>query len=258
MPDEIDNFAAQDRINNLSDITEEQCSEGYEFKSSNDEAIFFKLCRERTDIFTVSEAITIDKSLHARLYLSGSPIPLPEWFRNGNSRCKVTKKSILQNFPPYIKNFSENKSESQFQSDNILDELIKIRYKKPNDGSKFSKGLVQFSLMLRYTSASSYKLMLQHLPLPSISYLSSLCQGSLDPIKAIKILHEKQKIDKDVVLLMDEMYLQKEVQYQEGKLFGSNEEGTMFRGIMTFMVVGLRNNVPFVIKAIPESKIEGK
>ena len=66
-------------------------------------------------------------------------------------------------------------------------------------------------------------------------------------------MHEEQKSYKDVALLMDEMYLQKRVQYQEGRLFGSNEEGAMFRGIMTFIVVCLRNNVPFIIKAIPES-----
>ena len=53
---------------------------------------------------------------------------------------------------------------------------------------------------------------------------------------------------------MDEMYLQKEVQYHEGKLFGSNEEGTTFRAIMKFMIVGLRNNVSYVVKAIPKLK----
>ena len=53
------------------------------------------------------------------------------------------------------------------------------------------------------------------------------------------------------------MYLQKEVQYQVGNLIGSNE-GTKFRGIMTFMVIGLRNNIPFLVKAVPDFKIEGK
>ena len=52
-----------------------------------------------------------------------------------------------------------------------------------------------------------------------------------------------------MVLLVDEMYLQKEVQYQEGKLIGEKEDGTMFRGIMTFMIVGLRSNVPFVLSS---------
>ena len=68
---------------------------------------FSNFCKERTDIFTVSEATTIEKFLHARLYLSGSPIPLSDWFRNGNTRCKVAKKLILRNFHPILRNFQK-------------------------------------------------------------------------------------------------------------------------------------------------------
>lgn len=258
LPDEIDKFTIQDRIHSLSDITKEDCPQGYDFKAADDEVMFFKLCTEGKR-FQISEAIKIDKMLHVKLYSSGSPLPLPEWLRNGNSKCKITKKSILQNLPSYIKNFVENRSETQILSDKILEEFLQIRYKKPEvNEPKFSKDLIQLSLMLKYTSASSYRLMQQYFPLPSASYLRSLCEGSLDPVKSIKVLLENQKIDKDIVLLMDEMYLQREVQYHEGKLTGCDEDGTMFRGIMTFMVVGLKNNVPFVIKAIPEAKIEGK
>ena len=53
------------------------------------------------------------------------------------------------------------------------------------------------------------------------------------------------------------MYLQKEVQFQQGKLIGCDDNGNLFKGIMTFMIVGVRKNVPFVVKAVPESKIEG-
>ena len=34
--------------------------------------------------------------------------------------------------------------------------------------------------------------------------------------------------------------------------------GNLFKRIVTFMIVGVRKNVPFVGKAVPESKIEGK
>lgn len=257
VPDEIDCFKVQDEIHNLSDITDDLCPEGYIFHKFHNEVTFFKLSHGKNGALLISEAITIQDDLHVKLYSYGSPIPLPEWFIKGNTRCKVTLKSVLENFPPYIKCFSENKPEKQVLSDNFVDEIINIRYKKPDHGPKYSKELIQLSLMIRYTSASSYRLLSQYFPFPSMSHLNHLCRGDVDPIKAIKILFEKQKIDRDVVLLMDEMYLQKEVQYQEGKLFGIDESGTMVRGIMTFMIVGLRNNIPFVIKAIPESKIEG-
>ena len=54
------------------------------------------------------------------------------------------------------------------------------------------------------------------------------------------------------------MYVQKEVQFQQGKLIGCDDNGDLFKGIIAFMIVGVWKNVPFVVKAVPESKIEGK
>ena len=77
-------------------------------------------------------------------------------------------------------------------------------------------------------------------------------------MKAIKILLQEKKMDKDIVLLIDEMYLQKEVQFQGGQLIGCDDNNELYKGIMTFMIVGMKKNVSFVVKAIPETKIEGK
>ena len=77
-------------------------------------------------------------------------------------------------------------------------------------------------------------------------------------MKAAKLLLDNEKIDKDIVLLLDEIYIEKGEQYQEGKLIGKDADGNLCKGVMTFMIVGLRKNIPFVIKGIPESKIQGQ
>ena len=51
------------------------------------------------------------------------------------------------------------------------------------------------------------------------------------------------------------MYLQKEMQLQQGKRNGCNDNDNLFKRIITFMIVRVRKNVPFVVKAVPESKI---
>ena len=117
--------------------------------------------------------------------------------------------------------------------------------------------MLQFALILRYTSLPAYKLMKEHFPLPSLSLLSKLSKGSAERLKAAKLLLDNQKISKDVVLLMDEMYLQKGLQFQDGKVYGGDCDGNLYKGIMTFMIVGLRKNIPFVIKAVPETRING-
>ena len=215
-------------------------------------AVFYKLKTCKTfDIPTVTEPIVIDDDLHVKLFFSGSPIPLPPSFVKGKD-CRLTKKSYLENFPPYIRSFSDNRAT------NIMDELQQIRYKKPDDRPKFTSELLQLAQMLRYTSLPAYQLLVKHFPLPSVSLLKRLSQGGLEPLKAVKLLQNERKIDKDIVLLTDEMYLQKELQFQQGKLIGCDENGNLFRGIMTFMIVGVRKNVPLVVKAVPESKIKGK
>ena len=164
----------------------------------------------------------------------------------------LDKKSYLENFPPYIRSFSDNRAT------NIMVELQQIQYKKPHDRPQFMSELLQLALMLRYTLLLAYQLLVKHFPLPSVSLLRRLSQRGLEPLKAVKLLLNGRKIDKDIALLTDEMYLQKELLSQQGKLISCDDNDNLFKRIMTFMIVGVWKNVPFMVKAVPESKIEGK
>ena len=54
------------------------------------------------------------------------------------------------------------------------------------------------------------------------------------------------------------MYLQKAAQYQSGEYVGVDEEGNLHKGIVAFMVVGLKQSIPFVVQAIPEVTFNGQ
>ena len=54
------------------------------------------------------------------------------------------------------------------------------------------------------------------------------------------------------------MYLQKELQHQYEKIYWCGDDGTFSELVMSFMIVDLYNSSPFVIKAVPKPKIEGK
>ena len=58
--------------------------------------------------------------------------------------------------------------------------------------------------------------------------------------------------------MIDQMYLQKSAQYQSGEYVGVDEEGNLYKGIVAFMVVGLKQSVPFVVQAIPEVTFNGQ
>ena len=97
----------------------------------------------------------------------------------------------------------------------------------------------------------SYKLLLDEFSLPSISLLNKIKEGNIDALKAAKLLLENSSISKDMVLLFDEMYLLKCVEYCGGEFFGSNIHRELYKSIVRFMIIGLKENVPYAVKAAP-------
>ena len=49
------------------------------------------------------------------------------------------------------------------------------------------------------------------------------------------------------------MYLQKSEEYFGGDLIGCGEDGNLYKGLVCFMIVGLKQSVPYVIKSTPQT-----
>ena len=58
-----------------------------------------------------------------------------------------------------------------------------------------------------------------------------------------------------MVLLFDEMYLQQQVQYDGRDLTGCDSKLQMYKSILCFMVVSVKQTTPYLLKAIPLTKI---
>ena len=145
---------------------------------------------------------------------------------------------MLENFPSYL--------ESQTENFSIFDELRKRQVKK-NQG--YFSEVIRYALLLRYTSLQSYKLLLDEFPLPFISLLNKIKEGNTDALKAAKLLIENSSISKDIVVLFDEMHLQKCVECCGGEVFDSNINNELYNSILCFMIIGLKENVSYVVKA---------
>ena len=55
-------------------------------------------------------------------------------------------------------------------------------------------------------------------------------------------------VQKDVCLVFDEVYLQKNQGYFARETIGCDDKGELYMGIVCFMLVGLKESIPSVIK----------
>ena len=133
--------------------------------------------------------------------------------------------------------------------------LLNVSFYNPKGRPKYSSDVLKFALMLRYTSHSAYQLLSNFLPLPSESLIRKLKSRSVITNDALCLLRNNGLIGNDIVLLLDEMYLQPQVQFTGTTLIGCDDNLEMYKSILTFMVVSLKRCVPFVLKAIPLVKL---
>ena len=116
----------------------------------------------------------------------------------------------------------------------------------------------RYALLLRHTSSQSYRMLLEQLPLPSIELLKKLSSGDLDSWNIAEKLRKDGHISSDITLMVDEMFLRKLAQYFAGDYIGENEDGKLFSGIVCFMIVGIKQSIPFVVQSSPETTVTGK
>ena len=154
----------------------------------------------------------------------------------------LEKVSYLQNFPAYIRN----------RANEHLDELNQRSFYKPHGRPQYLASMIWYALHLRYTSLQANRLLLEKFVMLSLPLIIKIQQGAVDALKALKTVHEKGSFSCDCILMIDEMYLQKSAQYQLGEYVGVDEEGNLYKGTVTFMVVGFKLSIPFVVQAIPE------
>ena len=250
--DQMKKFLENDVISCFEDIDEQHSPRGYQFMKRDDCVIYYKLVFDEITSFPkVFASIRIDTYFHVQLQCNGNPLPLPLWFIQGTN-AKLRRFSALDNFPKEFENAAAN---DPYQ---LIDELEKRRNYNPKGRPPYSNALIRYALLLRYTSLQAYKLLLEKFPMPSISLLNKLKAGGVDAMKSVKYLLEKGEISRDVVLMFDEMYLQKCTQFHGGKYEGADEEGNHYKGIVVFMIAGLKKSIPFVVKASPETFINGE
>ena len=251
--DELESFKSKFQLSSFADVIKylKIAKEYSEFQIDvSDNSVTSYRVVIYSGIATVKEYIHIDSSFHIKLSYEGCPIPLPDYI-SCTEGYKLTSLDMLTNLPVYCRN-----SDSIYET-KVIRELVRLQFYNPKGRTPYSSTVFRFALLMRYTSNSAYRYLKKFLPLPSYSLLSKLksLSESIDTSKALLTLKENSLFSEDVILSLDEMYLQQEVQYDGLKLFGCDSELKMYKSILCFMVVSLKQSTPYILKAIPLTKI---
>ena len=79
-----------------------------------------------------------------------------------------------------------------------------------------------------------------------LSFLKKLSSDNIDLISSVKMLVEKGKIAPDIILIFDEICLQKCGEFPACESFGTIEAGCLKKGMVCFKIIGSKNNIPYV------------
>ena len=249
-PDELDSFNSKYKLSSLADVIKyiknsQEYSDLQTVVSENSVTSYRVVIL--TGIATIRECIHIDSNFHVKPSYEGCHLPLPGFIRSAEG-CKLSSLDMITNLPAYCRN-----SESPYYI-NVIKELIQLQYYSPRGRPPYSNTVLRFALIMRYTSNSAYRYLKTFLPLPSYGLLNKLKSKSFDSCKALLSLKENSLYGSDVVLLLDEMYLQQQLQYDGRDLTGCDSELQMYKSILCFMVVSLKQITPYLLKVIPLTK----
>ena len=64
--------------------------------------------------------------------------------------------------------------------------------------------------------------------------------GSVDEIKTAILLLKKNEIDKNIIMMVDEMYLCKCAQYSGGNFIECDTKRNLYKGVIVFMIQGIK------------------
>ena len=109
--------------------------------------------------------------------------------------------------------------------------------------------------MLRYTSLiPAYKRMAKVFSLSCVSTLQKMVSGKLGVKKSSERKWKHFYLSHSN---FEEIYLQKCEEYFGGETFGVDERGEIFKGMISFMLVGLKINTHFIINCVTERDVNG-
>ena len=142
----------------------------------------------------------------------------------------------------------------------ILQEQMQLLNTKEVTKLKYSNEIIMRAFEYYMTSRTTYNLLRQDFELPSIATLTRLTSkvnNTSDAAFINGIFSSLEGVNKNFVLLIDEIYVKSSVTYHGGSLYGSavNRPDDLATTVLAFMLVPLFSGPSFLAKMLPVYKL---
>ena len=164
-------------------MNESFASSLFTFRKNDDHVLFYKLEEKKMPVLEVTDYIRIDSKLHVQTFFKGALVQLPQLFRQEIIVC------MLKNVPDCLQSQKNCIALYLKKYTNIVCFFFLKKKKRIYSGN-----IIWCTLLLRYTSIQSYKMLLEDFPLPSLPLLSKINKRKIDAIKYTQALKKDDKI----------------------------------------------------------------
>lgn len=169
--------------------------------------------------------------------------------------------TAVQNLVEYIDTLDDENTEEYCKFNFILGQLKLLS--KSKYARHYSPQLIILGYIIHATSAAAYKVLLAEkvLCLPSISTLTKVTRqvdsnSGLDNTSYLKLRVSKlNSFERNVLLIIDEIYIAKRVEYSAGEVHGLTSEGEVASTLLCFMIKSLVSKYKDLVAIYPMANL---
>ena len=164
---------------------------------------------------------------------------------------------IVSLLEEYLHNNSTD--ETEFKKMSFITEQLHLMKKKPQN-RRYSKNTILTSTILQSHSTACYEALVKNdiLTLPSVSSIRRICHGfqcdTEQQMKDYLVLRRKNlnEFEANVVLIFDEMYVYKTMDYSSNTFFGlATNKNALATTVLTFMIKSLAGKYCDIVGMFP-------
>ena len=270
-----------DRVSEFADLKKTfSVPEGFEkiFKSSKLIFVYFD------DKYSCLDAsLTINSDLKFDIYFRGKLIPLSK-VNYLLSSDKISSFTELSNLLALVKSWCENKADVLTTEDLLKTAILQLQeivHSRPTafaelitfiieqlklilipvNARHYSNELLINAFLWHMTSPASYKVLRNVFLLPTVRRLQQLSSGM--NVEANTVNKQYLEIrtlplkpyEKTVILMIDEIYTARRVEYSNGAFVGLTSDGKPAKTVLSFMVQSVSSHYKDIVCIIPVSRL---